>query len=191
MVSAISSTVTAAFTATNPTTGTTTASKTTDSITRQASALTNTAYRISSFTVGTSTFNAAANSTTLSIKVQRQYTFTDSQVGNWTDYTPSSGLTITCGTGASAGTITYGATSTCTISIAPNTGSARTISVSGSYSGGGSGSVTLSQGADEIISTAYSNVTAGSITNTTIPAGGTTTNYTASAGNGSQVLTYS
>ena len=190
-VAAISSTVTAAFTATNPTTGTTTKSVTSGAITREESKHTSTNYRINQFSVGASSFNAAANSTTLTIVTQRQYVYTGDQKTNWSSFNPGSGLTITCGTGGSAGTITYGNPSTCTISVAANTGSARTITVSGSYSGGGSGSITLSQSADEIISTAYSNVTAGGITNSTIPASGTTTNYTATAGNGSQVLTYS
>lgn len=50
---------------------------------------------------------------------------------------------------------------------------------------------TSTQLADTVSSTSYGNVTAGAITNTTIPASGTTTNYTAKAGNGSQVITYS
>ena len=55
----------------------------------------------------------------------------------------------------------------------------------------GSKAATSTQLADAISSTSYGNVTAGKITNATIPAGGTTTNYTATAGNGSQVITYS
>ena len=190
-VAAISSTVTAAFTASNPTTGTTTKSVTSGSITRDESRHISTNYRINGFSVSTASFNAAANSTTLSITTQRQYVYTGNQNASWSSFNPGSGLSVSCGTGGSAGTITYGNPSTCTISIAANTGAARTISVSGSYTNGGSGSLNISQSADAVKSTSYSNVTAGKITNTTIPASGTTSNYTATAGNGSQVLTYS
>ena len=55
----------------------------------------------------------------------------------------------------------------------------------------GSATATCTQSADAVSSTSYGNVTAGTITNATIPASGTTTNYTATAGNGSQVITYS
>lgn len=191
-VAAISSTVTAAFTASNPTTGTTTKSVTSGSITRAESKHLNTNYRINGFSVGTSSFNAAANSTTLSITTERQYVYTGNQNSSWSSFNPGSGLHVSCDTGGSAGTITYGNPSTCTISIAANTGAmARVISVSGSYINGGSGSLNITQSADAIKSTSYGNVTAGTITNTTIPASGTTSNYTATAGNGSQVLTYS
>lgn len=63
-----------------------------------------------------------------------------------------------------------------------------TVTVNGKS---GSATATCTQSADAISSTSYGNVTKGAISNTTIPASGTTSNYTATAGNGSQVLTYS
>lgn len=80
--SAISSTVTANFTATNPTTGTTTASKTTSSITRVESKVIKTDYRFSKFSVDKSSFTAASGSATLSMEVERKYTYTGNQEGS-------------------------------------------------------------------------------------------------------------
>lgn len=76
---------------------------------------------------------------------------------------------------------------------ASNTGDRRTVGITATVSmNGKSGSkaATAGQKADYITSTSYGDVTKGAITNTTIPASGTTTNYTATAGNGSQVITY-
>ncbi|MBO7211663.1 MAG: hypothetical protein J6V44_11765 [Methanobrevibacter sp.] len=78
-VAAISSTVTAAFTASSPTTGTTTKSVTSGSVTRAKSEHISTNYRINGFSVGTSSFNAAGGTTTLSITTQRQYVYTGDQ----------------------------------------------------------------------------------------------------------------
>ena len=191
--SAISSTVTAAFTASNPTTGTTTASKTSSSVTRAASTLSSTAYKFSTFSLNKSSFTAASGTATLSMVVQRQRTFTGG-TESWNTITPSSGtLSVTSGTGGTVGTITYGSTSTCTITVAANTStSSRSITLTGKYNGSAitGNTATISQSADAVSSTSYGNVTAGKITNATIPASGTTTNYTATAGNGSQVITY-
>jgi hypothetical protein len=55
----------------------------------------------------------------------------------------------------------------------------------------GSKATTSTQLGDEVDDIIYGNVTKGTITNATIPASGTTTNYTATAGNGSQVITKS
>ena len=63
-----------------------------------------------------------------------------------------------------------------------------TVTVNGKS---GSATATCTQSEDAISSTSYGNVTKGTITNATIPASGTTSNYTATAGNGSQVITYS
>ena len=63
-----------------------------------------------------------------------------------------------------------------------------TVSINGKSA---SATATSTQSADAISNTSYGNVTKGTITNATIPASGTTTNYTATAGNGSQVITYS
>ena len=159
-VSAISSTVTAAFTASSPTTGTTTKSVTSGSITRAASAFISDHYQFITFSVGTSSFNAAANSTTLSMVVQKRSKYTGDQYTSWATITPASGtLSVSAGTGGSVGTITYGSTSTCTISIAANkNGAARTISVSGNYnSGAATSSLNISQAKDAISS--YNNPT--------------------------------
>lgn len=193
-VAAISSTVTAAFTASSPTTGTTTKSITSSSVTRAASSLVGDYYRFSTFSVAKSSFTAATGTTTLSMVVQKRSKYTGDQYTSWATITPASGtLNVTAGTGGSVGSITYGATSTCTITVAQYTTTTanRTITISGNYnSGKATSSLDLSQTKDAIINTSYSDVTAGTISNKTIPASGTTTNYTATAGNGSQVLTY-
>ena len=79
-ISAINSTVTAAFTATSPTTGTTTKSVTSTSVTRAASAKTGTEYQFSTFSVGQTSFNAAGGSTTLSMVLQQRDVYTEYQV---------------------------------------------------------------------------------------------------------------
>jgi hypothetical protein len=158
-VAAISSTVTAAFTALNPTSGTKTAIKTSGAITRSASTLMYDEYKFSTFSVAKSSFTAAAGTTTLSMEVQKRSIYTGYQDSGWSPITPASGtLSVTAGTGGSVGTITYGKTSTCTINVAKytNTSADRTISISGNYnSGDATSSINLSQTKDVIDS--YSN----------------------------------
>lgn len=157
--SAISTTLTAAFTATSPTGGTTTASKTSSSITRNKSELTNTAYRFGTFSLGSTSGDASPKSVTLSMVVQRQYTYTGG-TGSWTTITPSSGdLTVTSTTGGTVGTISPGATSTVPISISGNTASsARTITLTGKYKSTlATSTATYSQSADAVKSTTYAN----------------------------------
>ena len=75
----ISSTVTAAFTATSPTTGTTTKSVTSSSVTRDGSVLTGTEYQFSTFSVGQTSFTAAGGYTTLSMVLQQRDVYTENQ----------------------------------------------------------------------------------------------------------------
>ena len=162
-VAAISTTVTAAFTATDPTTGTTTASVTSGSITRSAASFVQDHYRFSTFTLSKTSFTAASGSATLSMGIQKRSEYTGSQYTSWADHNPGSGLTISVGTGGSVGTITYGAPSTSTISVAANRldnstgGAARSISVNATLKVSSSvvatsSALTISQEADKISS---------------------------------------
>lgn len=151
-VAAISSTVTAAFTASSPTTGTTTKSITSSPVTRAASSLVGDYYRFSTFSVAKSSFTAATGTTTLSMVVQKRSKYTGDQYTSWATITPASGtLSVTAGTGGSVSSITYGTTSTCTITVAANTGNARTIAISGKYNTDkATSSLNISQSADGI-----------------------------------------
>lgn len=151
-VAPISSTVTAAFTASSPTTGTTTKSITSSSVTRAASSLVGDYYKFSTFSVAKSSFTAATETTTLSMVVQKRSKYTGNQYTSWATITPTSGtLSVTAGTGGSVSSITYGTTSTCTITVAANTGSARTIVISGKYNTDkATSSLNISQSADGI-----------------------------------------
>lgn len=190
-VSAISSTVTAAFTATSPNTGTTTKSVTSSSVTRAASSLVKDHYRFNTFSVAKSSFTAATGTTTLSMVVQKRSEYTGSQYSSWATITPASGtLSVTAGTGGSVGTITYGTTSTCTITVAANTNasSGRSISISGKYNTDkATSSLTISQDADSIKT--YGDVTISSFSYSNV--GPSTSSKTVSPSiSASQTITY-
>ena len=113
-------------------------------------------------------------------------------------YTSGATKTVTSGGSISYSGSATGATvntSNGTVTWASNpSSSSRSVTVTATVTLNGktgSDTATSTQNADAVSATTYGNVTAGTITNKTIPASGTTTAYTATAGNGSQVITYS
>lgn len=113
-----------------------------------------------------------------------QCTISINCTGAWTISSNASWLSLSTTSGSNNSSITASAISNI------HTTNRRSATVTCKQtSSGQTASITIYQYEDGI-NTSYGNVVAGTITNTTIPASGTSSNYTATAGNGSQVLTY-
>lgn len=128
--------------------------------------------------------NTGTSSSKLAVKGASATITVSNTTGAWTVTVGASWLTASVTNGNGPGTFTVTAASNVHTTSDRNT----TVTVK-QTSSGKTATVTIYQSADSK-NVSYGNVTAGTITNTTIPASGTTTNYTATAGNGSQVITY-